>query len=244
VGRDLQPCLDKGDIRNLDADAAGGGARSRVVAGREVRSAYSRRRRANTTSRSAPERAGRGEKRSSLGNPPSFFYSPQWSPAAEIAYTDKRLNLWVCGPVAKGCTGEGGCRLLRGALSTCGGAGGQRWLGVHQAAASFPGMSSGCIARAGKSFPGHRWDERRAVRDLRPEAAKYLTSPPSTDVGPSAGGFDMSSQTTRPQTRSVYAVGAGEGQGSPLAPRATRKRAPSRSRTRRTRPRRTRFPPP
>ena len=31
-----------------------------------------------------------------LGEPPSFFYSPRWSPdSKKIAYTDKRLNLWV-----------------------------------------------------------------------------------------------------------------------------------------------------
>ena len=30
-----------------------------------------------------------------LGNPPSFFYSPTWSPdSKKIAFTDKRLNLW------------------------------------------------------------------------------------------------------------------------------------------------------
>ena len=31
-----------------------------------------------------------------LGEPPSFFYSPRWSPdSKKIAYTDKRLNLWL-----------------------------------------------------------------------------------------------------------------------------------------------------
>jgi tricorn protease len=31
-----------------------------------------------------------------LGEPPSFFYMPRWSPdSKKIAYTDKRLNLWV-----------------------------------------------------------------------------------------------------------------------------------------------------
>jgi tricorn protease len=31
-----------------------------------------------------------------LGQPPSFFYSPRWSPdSKKIAYADKRLNLWV-----------------------------------------------------------------------------------------------------------------------------------------------------
>ena len=34
-----------------------------------------------------------------LGEPPSFFYSPRWSPdSKKIAYTDKRLNLWLRGP--------------------------------------------------------------------------------------------------------------------------------------------------
>ena len=31
-----------------------------------------------------------------LGQPPSFFYSPRWSPdSKKIAYSDKRMNLWV-----------------------------------------------------------------------------------------------------------------------------------------------------
>ncbi|MGH9801946.1 MAG: S41 family peptidase, partial [Blastocatellia bacterium] len=39
---------------------------------------------------------GMGEvKKISLGNPSSYFYSPNWSPdSKKIAFTDKRLNLW------------------------------------------------------------------------------------------------------------------------------------------------------
>jgi tricorn protease len=39
---------------------------------------------------------GLGEVRKiNLGNPPSFFYSPRWSPdSKKIVYSDKRLNLW------------------------------------------------------------------------------------------------------------------------------------------------------
>ena len=34
-------------------------------------------------------------KKINLGNPPSFFYHPQWSPdSKKISYTDKRMNLW------------------------------------------------------------------------------------------------------------------------------------------------------
>ena len=42
------------------------------------------------------DQTGLGEvKKINLGNPPSFFYSPVWSPdSKKIAYTDKRLNLW------------------------------------------------------------------------------------------------------------------------------------------------------
>jgi tricorn protease len=40
--------------------------------------------------------SGLGEVRKiNLGNPPSFFYTPTWSPdSKKIAYSDKRLNLW------------------------------------------------------------------------------------------------------------------------------------------------------
>jgi tricorn protease len=42
------------------------------------------------------EQDGLGEvKKISLGNPPSFYYSPTWSPNSKmIVYSDKRLNLW------------------------------------------------------------------------------------------------------------------------------------------------------
>lgn len=42
------------------------------------------------------EQSGIGEvKKISLGEPPSYFYSPEWSPdSKKIAFTDKRLNLW------------------------------------------------------------------------------------------------------------------------------------------------------
>src|SRR5262249_7334506 len=42
------------------------------------------------------EQNGMGEVRKiSLGDPPSFYYSPTWSPdSKKIAYMDKRLNLW------------------------------------------------------------------------------------------------------------------------------------------------------
>jgi len=35
-------------------------------------------------------------KKIALGDPPSFFYEPRWSPdSRKIAYSDKRLNLWI-----------------------------------------------------------------------------------------------------------------------------------------------------
>jgi len=42
------------------------------------------------------QQTGMGEVRKiNLGNPPSFFYAPTWSPdSKKISYADKRLNLW------------------------------------------------------------------------------------------------------------------------------------------------------
>jgi tricorn protease len=42
------------------------------------------------------DQSGMGEpKKINLGQPPSFFYNPTWSPDSKrIAFTDKRLNLW------------------------------------------------------------------------------------------------------------------------------------------------------
>src|SRR5207253_8749847 len=41
--------------------------------------------------------SGAGEvKKYRLGEPPSFYYAPTWSPnSTKIAYTDKRVNVWV-----------------------------------------------------------------------------------------------------------------------------------------------------
>src|SRR5437764_12637121 len=53
---------------------------------------------------------------------------------------------------------------------------------------------------------------------------KYLYFAASTDVGPSAEGFDMSSNN-RPQTRNVYALVLAKDQGSPLAPESDEEKA-------------------
>src|SRR5204862_3987194 len=55
-------------------------------------------------------------------------------------------------------------------------------------------------------------------------SGKYLYCSASTDVGPSAEGFDMSSNN-RPQTRSVYALVLAKDQGSPLAPEGDEEKA-------------------
>ena len=163
------------------------------------------------------DQSGLGEvKKISLGNPPSFFYSPQWSPDGQkIAYSDKRLNLWYV-DLAKGAPVKVDADYYEGAAFNVRWASDSRWLGYTKQLPSFLHVVWVYSLEQGKSFQvtDGMSDALYATFD---RSGKYLYFAASTDVGPSAEGFDMSSNN-RPQTRSVYAVVLAKDQGSPLAP--------------------------
>jgi tricorn protease len=156
-------------------------------------------------------------KKVSLGDPPSYFYGPLWSPdSKKVVLSDKRLNLWVVDldsptPVK---------------VDT------DRFEG----AAFDPSWSpdSRFIAYA-KQLENHfhalyayALDDKKTAQltDGRSDASnprfdrggKYLWFLASTDAGPSSAGGMIS--MGRPSTTSVYAIVLQKDQPSPVAPQS------------------------
>ena len=162
---------------------------------------------------------GMGEvKKINLGNPPSFFYSPVWSPdSRKIAFTDKRLNLWYV-EIEKGApvkvdsnTYENPWRVMDPTWSPD-----SRWITYtkqldNRLAAVF--IYSIETAKSNQITDGLS-DARFASFDKN---GKHLYFTASTDAGPTTGWLDMSS-FGHPVTRSVYIVVLRKDLPSPLAP--------------------------
>ena len=165
------------------------------------------------------EQNGRGvAKHINLGDPPSFFYSPIWSPdSRKIAYTDKRLNIWYAdvatGKLTKVDTDryDTPFRNLNPAWSPDG-----KWLTYTK-----------LLANHLRAVFVYSLDQRKAwqISDGLSDAeyanfdknGKYLYFTASTDVGLSSSWLDMSS-LDHPQSRSVYVVVLRKEDPSPLAP--------------------------
>lgn len=163
---------------------------------------------------------GTGEvKKISLGDPPSFFYTPSWSPdGKKIAFTDKRLNVWYV-DVDKGGkpvrvdidTYETPFRALETAWSPD-----SRWLAYskdlrnHLRAVFIHSMETGKSRQVTDGMS----DARYVAFDKN---GKYLYFTASTDVGPTAGWLDLSS-IGRAVSRSVYMAVLDKELPSPLAP--------------------------
>lgn len=163
------------------------------------------------------DQSGMGEvKKINLGNPPSFFYSPVWSPdSKKISYSDKRLNLWYV-DVDKGTPVKADTDYYEGPQFNQGWSPDNKWivyakqLPNHFHAIYLYSLEQGKAFQAtdGMSdalYPG--FDKN----------GKYLYFTASTDLGPAAVGFDMSSDNRR-VTRSVYVVVLSKDLASPLAP--------------------------
>lgn len=153
-----------------------------------------------------------------LGQPPSFFYAPRWSPDSKrIALTDKRMNLWVV-DVAKGTTEKVDSDLFDTPLSYLDPAWSpdSRWIAYVK---QLPNRLRAVFV--------HSIEEKRSrqVTDGRSDAVsprfdrggKYLYFVASTDVGLAQGWLDMTSMS-RPVTGSLYAVVLRKDLPSPVAP--------------------------
>ena len=165
------------------------------------------------------EQSGMGElKKISLGEPPSFFYSPEWSPdSKKIVFTDKRLNLWYVdiekGAPVKVDTNpfESPFRVTDPNWSPD-----SKWITYtkqlknHLCAVFVYSVETGKSAQITDGLS----DARYANFDKN---GKYLYFTASTNAGPSTGWLDMSSFPYQ-VTRNVYLVVLKKGDSSPLAP--------------------------
>ena len=153
-----------------------------------------------------------------LGNPPSYFYSPVWSPDSnKIAYTDKRLNLWYVDVATSKVTKvdtdryDTPYRNLNPSWSPD-----SKWITYtkllpnHLRAVFVYSIDQ---ARSWQVSDGLS-DAQYAVFDKN---GKYLYFTASTDVGLGQSWLDMSS-LEHPQSRSVYVAVLRKEDPSPLAP--------------------------
>lgn len=162
---------------------------------------------------------GLGEPRAiALGEPPSFFYTPVWSPdSRRIVYSDKRLNLWMvdlaAGTPRKLDTDlfDTPIRAFDAAWSPDG-----RWLAYTKQLPNHLNavfVYSFATNKATQVTDGMS-DCRYPVFD---RSGEYLYFTASTDVGLTPGWLDMSSEA-HPVTRSIYVAVLRKDRPSPLAP--------------------------
>ena len=153
-----------------------------------------------------------------LGNPPAFFFDPVWSPdSKKIAYTDNRVNLWYVNletrePVKIDTDYyDNPDRRLDPVWSPD-----SRWVAYTRQMKSHFRAVFVYSLETGKAhqLTDGLSDARYANFD---KEGKYLYFAASTDVGPTLGWLDMSSDPFA-VTRNVYAVVLRKDLPSPLAP--------------------------
>jgi tricorn protease len=165
------------------------------------------------------DQSGQGAiKKINLGSPPSFFYSPVWSPDSKnIAYYDKRLNLWYV-DIDKGAPVKVDTDYYEGPTFTQEWSPDSKWIVyTKQLPSHFHAIFVYSLDRAKAEQLTDGMSD--ALYPHFDKNGKYLYFTASTDIGPSAVGFDMSSDN-RPVTRSVYVMVLAKDQASPLAPQS------------------------
>ncbi len=159
----------------------------------------------------------RGEE-DQLGNPPSFFYGPTWSPdSKKIAYTDKRLNFWYV-DVEKGTPVKVDTDRFEDPSVTLGVAWSpdSKWLTYskflenHLRSVFVYSLETGKVSQITEGLG----DARYPVFD---KSGKEIFVAASTDLGLSSGWLDLSSYQ-HPVLRNVYAVVLKKGDKSPVEP--------------------------
>jgi tricorn protease len=157
-------------------------------------------------------------KKISLGNPPSFFYGPKWSPdSKKLAFTDKRLNIWYA-DVEKGTTVKVDTDRFDdpSVTLTATWSPDSKWLTYskfldsHLRAIFVYSVDTGKVSQITEGLG----DARYPVFDAN---GKLLFFTASTDVGLSSGWLDLSSYQ-HPVLRSVYAAVLKKDDKSPVEP--------------------------
>lgn len=157
-------------------------------------------------------------KKLSLGNPPSYFYTPKWSPdSKKIAYSDKRLNLWYI-DIEKGTTVKVDTNPFENPFQVVD----YNW----SPDSKWITYSKQLRNRLCSIFV-YSVDDKKITQitdglsDARFPAfdknGKYIYFTASTDTGPTTGWLDMSGFPFQ-TTRSVYAVVLKNDDPSPLSP--------------------------
>ena len=167
------------------------------------------------------EQSGLGEvKKINLGNPPSFFYGPTWSPdSKKIAYTDKRLNVWYV-DIEKGAPVKVATERFDDPTSATNEAWSpdSKWLTYtkylpnHEHAVFVYSLETGKESQVTDGTA----DSRFPVFDKN---GKTLYFAASTDMGLSVGWLDLSS-FQHPHLRNIYAVVLKKGDPNPLEPQS------------------------
>lgn len=164
-------------------------------------------------------------KKINLGNPPSYFYSPMWSPDSnKIAYTDKRLNLWYV-EVEKGTPVKVASDRYEDPTSTLDESWSpdSKWLTYskfldnHMRNVFVYSLETGKESRITDGTS----DARYPVFDKN---GKSLYFADSTDMGLSIAWLDLSS-FQHPTLRNIYAVVLKKGDPSPVEPQSDEEKA-------------------
>src|SRR5208283_4839110 len=158
-----------------------------------------------------------------LGNPPSFFYSPRWSPdSKKIAYSDKRLQLWYLdldNPTPKLVDTD----YFEGSQFSQTWSPDNKWLAYTKQLPS--GQHAVFVYSVEQSKPFQITDGMSdALYPAWDKNGKYLYFTASTNLALSTSGFDMSSDEHR-VTRSVYVAVLSKDEKSPIAPESDEEKA-------------------
>jgi tricorn protease len=152
-----------------------------------------------------------------LTTPPSFYYSPTWSPdSTKVAFYDKRMMLWYVAiekgaPVRVDESLGGGAATMAPAWSPD-----SRWITYAKMLPSWMRAVFVYSVEDGKAtqVTDGLSDARYPVFDAN---GKYLYFTASTNIGPTNSGLDMSAYPLL-ATRSVYVAVLKKTDASPLAP--------------------------
>jgi tricorn protease len=166
-------------------------------------------------------------KKINLGNPPSYFYGPLWSPdSKKIAYTDKRMNLWYV-DVEKGSPVKVTSDRYEDPTSTMNETWSpdSKWLTYakylenHMRNVFVYSLESGKESQITDGTS----DARYPVFDKNGKSLYFAVS---TDLGLSIGWLDLSS-FQHPVSRSIYAAVLKKGDPSPVEPQSDEEKAAS-----------------